>query len=133
MEPGELRIGNYVYANGKVAEVIAIASKEKDDIEVRMPDNTIVSIHENNIMLTPIPLSQETVHFCCRFNKYGVLKIDIHPSLHALKIVENHIVVLDDKAIPTMHFWDVNTLHKLQNLYFALKEQELKIDVPLAQ
>lgn len=126
MDPSELRIGNYVFADGMMTEVIAI---EVDDIVVRRDDGTM-SVKFNNIQLAPIPLSKDALYLCCKFNKYGTLPLKLHPYLYALKIVENHIVVLDDKGTPTMHFWDVKALHKLQNLYFALKEEDLEIVIP---
>jgi len=108
MEAEELRIGNYIIVNDKIQLVC----------ELPLPSNC------TSVNTKPIPLTEEILLKCGIVN--GEIKIkgrivEIYQHFGDDKIwffnIEDHLTV------------EINYLHQLQNLYFALAQEELPINL----
>ncbi len=126
MDPKELRIGNCIYADGRIVEVVAIDGKQ-NDIEVRTQDNDVFKAKIDKVEIKPILLSEEDTHACCGFDQDGLLLLGIDAHSYFLKMNHDHIILLNKLGKPLIHFWDVKAVHQLQNLFYALKGKELAV------
>ncbi|MBS1584627.1 MAG: hypothetical protein JSS82_03700 [Bacteroidetes bacterium] len=126
MDPKELRIGNRIRANGRIVEVMAIDSPEEDDIEVRSLEGLIVKAKLSHLDIQPILLTEEIAQTCCGFMD-GYMQFMTRQEQLYFKLQDAHVVLLNSKREPMIHFWEIKTLHGLQNLYFAITRQEMKI------
>ena len=107
MKAQELRIGNFVYDGYQ-------------HFKITPTDILIISDNHNGLMIQPIPLTEEwlvkfgfiQVH-CCN-GKYERWSKD---CVYIEKI--NHVFHHD--------FISIGAIHQLQNLYFALTGEELKM------
>lgn len=114
----ELRIGNYVKSarTGEIIPVDWIAIKCVHD------GNTLPPAHGTGIAYEPIPLTGEILLKC------GFEKGDYNEFRHTNLI--GTLTLYD--GICEIHLGDlysvwIESLHRLQNLYFSLTGQELKI------
>jgi hypothetical protein len=126
MNPKELRIGNCVYVDERIVEVVAIDGKE-NKIEVRSPKNEVTIVYLDKVKISAIALSVDRLQQCCGFDGNGVLELGIDSHAYYLKMNKDHVILLDKQEIPVIHFWDVKYVHQLQNLFFALKGSELPV------
>lgn len=114
MEARELRIGNFVDWNGEVGIVSQLLEK---DIFFKCGETDLYDA------IKPIPLTKEW------FEKFGYYDTNM----------PNHFIK-DEMTIDEHSFWDCNGMfidnkngvciqyvHQLQNLYFALRQEELII------
>ena len=127
MNTKELRVGNYVEVDGAIVEVGAICSDKEDHIEIKVSADK-----KNEINITkvkPVPLTGELLSKCCEFDNDGKHVIGIDEHRHFLKIQNGYVILLNYKNEEMIHFWDVQSLHQLQNLYYALKNKELTMDI----
>lgn len=116
MEPKELRIGNYVYEN-------------EDISEIQLAD--FYNMHEDdNCPFKPIELTQEWLV------KFGFEKDRINEDFYFLGIPNKYKVYLSIslqylsfEVCQNGHGFniDIGFVHQLQNLYFSLTGEELKI------
>jgi hypothetical protein len=132
MKPNELRIGNLVYHNGSVIEVENVI-----DFCINMIFNNYSGSREDQIdieEIEPIPLNEEWLL------KFGAINMSGWTGL------KFDFEVWDEKAeytfelmdgILTLYHFDnrlkkIETpyVHQLQNLYFAMTGEELKIVKP---
>ena len=119
MEANELRINNYVYPFDDIYLVTKKTILE-DCIQVCFKD------FENTNELHPIPLTEEW------FLKFGFEKSDTYYT-YWINEFKAFIIMSDSRR---EHYFlcdcDVDTniqyVHELQNLYFALTKQELTIN-----
>lgn len=125
MNTRELRIGNYVAVDGATAAVDAICSKKDGYIEIKTNGQNIREVTLTDIK--PIPLTNELLNNCCEFDNNGRHVIGIDDHRHFLKIQNGYVVLMNRKFEDMIHFWDVQSLHQLQNLYFALKGEEMTV------
>jgi hypothetical protein len=125
MDARELRIGNYVEVNGERVMVEGICGPGEEHIQVRNSQNKIVEVKMN--VIKPIPLRGELLLRCCEFDEEGNHTIGIDHHRHYLKVEDGYIVLLNKQKEALIHFWDVRSLHQLQNLYHALKNKEMEI------
>ena len=127
MKAAELRIGNYVNISEKVSEIQLVNFTE---------------IHYTDVLKNykPIPLTEEWLmkfgFYSCETNAYFTKYI----YTNAKSRVKNWTVKLFNGDHTTLNsrystkfnlfFWDkieIKHVHQLQNLYFALNNEELKI------
>jgi len=114
----ELRIGNYVYSD-----------KENAPTPIKINRKIMQYLCKNNDfhLLEPIPLTEEIL-LKCGFKR---LRYDMGAFAY-LKDGMFDIVFYGD-AIPFIEIneirKDLKHLHKLQNLYFELTNEELKIEL----
>lgn len=120
MEANELRIGNLVKTNQGVFKVTQISQNEIDICPFL--SNEPFSIFINNAI--PIPLTEEWLLKFGFENKYGCFllstkrgTIQIEEDLAEISSVITHIGFM----APCKH------VHQLQNLFFALTGEELKL------
>lgn len=125
MDTKELRIGNYVTVDGEVRTVQGINSEKENRIQVRNAENKITDVSMDD--LSAIPLTGELVIRCCKFEEDGHHIIGIDNHRYYLKVEDGFVVLLNKKKEAMIHFWDVQNLHQLQNLYFALKGKEMEV------
>ena len=93
---------------------------------MKLPDEQKIEIDIADV--TPIKITGELLANCCNFDETGNHIIGIDSHRHFLKIEENrHISLLNRQYEPMIHFWDVQHLHQLQNLYYALKNEEMVV------
>lgn len=124
MELKELKIGNYVRIGIKVGTVVAI---EEENIRLAIPGE-IVTIPFKKESISAIPLSRNLVIQCCGFDDYGRLLFDMDHRLYYLQEHDGHILLLDNKCFPLIHFWEIKTLHQLQNTYALFKASILAVN-----
>lgn len=125
MNPRELRIGNFIRAAGAIVQVVAIDSEEEDDIEIREESKKVVKVKLSELAIEPIYIDRDLLISYCGFDRRGRLVIDIDLYFYFLQENEGHIVMMSKNSEPIIHFWDVKTVHQLQNLYHAFKGREL--------
>jgi len=122
MEANELRIGNYVKIDDLPIEKITLETFK------------ILSEYPHHIgLFEPIPLTEEIL-LKCGFEKFegefhlNVNEVRIEMFYHDSwyfgynRIVENNVI----ETCELLGYWD---LHQLQNLYFALTQTELTINL----
>ena len=131
MDPKDLRIGNMVYADDKVVIVVAIDGKEENDFDVRVTNghSKVVKARSSEIDMKPIPLADEFVVRSGLFNEFGKMKFIVKGEPYFLRRQNGHVVLLSGRSEPLIHFWEVKYLHRLQNLYYLLAKEELKINL----
>jgi hypothetical protein len=125
----EISIGNFVGVNDEAVKVVAIISKENGGAEVKDRYGNIQFVSIDN--LQPIVLSNELLTNSCLFDKSGKYVLGVDHHRYYLKFKDGYIVLLSLDNQPIIHFWDVQQLHQLQNLYFALKGKEMTVIIGL--
>ena len=124
MKPEELRIGNYVN-NG--IEDIEINSIEYDDVEIKWNvswDEFCASEYLEDCK--PIPITDEwllKLGFLIAFDNDD---IEIYKKGNFVYVNQNQIGTGTDIESRILIDNDVNYIHQLQNLYYALTANELK-------
>jgi len=119
MKANELRIGNYVNEEyGGIYEVININSEGIDYVDLRKPTFKAIGRFDIN-SIKPIPLTEEWLvklgYDLISENHYGILG-------HLIWKIEGRFYC--DKNGMQLKY-----LHQLQNIFFALTNQELKINL----
>lgn len=117
MKAQELRIGNYVEFS---TPALSINIKE---LSHKVSSKDLVNLEENKILLEPIPLTEE-----------WLVKLGFDSTPHHENVVYYYNVNFDFRIeaysngyISFEEWADLKYVHQLQNLYFALTEQELTI------
>ena len=128
MDAGNLKIGNYVYADKEIVKVVAIDTT-KDGIELKVSDGELLKGKVSELKITPIKLSMDILQKYCGFDKNGLYVLGIDKDQYYLKFQTEHIALLMENKEPLIHFWDVQHLHQLQNLYYSLKTKDMEIRV----
>ena len=123
MNTKEIRIGNYVEVKGQVAKVDSILGDGKEEVEVITSDEKLLTAKIADVQ--PIPLNGNILMKCCKFDKVGRHIIGIDDHRHFLQLKDGYVALLNNKYEDMIQFWDVRSLHQLQNLYFALKGEEM--------
>lgn len=149
MEVQELRVGNYLFKYGEVVKIVEIGIKHKGDTNYYLRsenDNCGYWIDQ----FKPIPLTEEILFKCC-FEKrtdidcYNINKLDnviiysikgLHPVIKYSGNDTNdyHLSISDTNDYCEYGYYihiskEIKYLHQLQNLYFALNNQELNIEL----
>jgi hypothetical protein len=119
MKAEELRIGNWVYFNGVVEKIDldsfhGIAIYDYLDLDPFHGIATYDCLDSYN----PIPLTEEWI---LKFGFCKVNKVDYESNCGTLELEDTDGGFLFDSRIV------IKYVHQLQNLYFALTEEELKI------
>ena len=117
MKAKELRIGNWVEIQGLESKIILV------DTEGCICENEYCEDFENNNItqnLQPIPLTEEWLV------KFGFEYSDLNGDSGLWKIPPFQIYGKYNQFIYDYRL-DVNYVHQLQNLYFALTGEELTI------
>jgi hypothetical protein len=115
MKPNELRIGNWVEIQGLESKIISV------DTEGCICENEYCEDFENNNItqnLQPIPLTEEWLE------RFGFEYSDLNGDSGLWKIPPFQIYGKCNQFIYE-YALDVNYVHQLQNLYFALTGEEL--------
>lgn len=106
MKANELRIGNWVLNQGELIEL----TKQKFKMAV---------ISFNCQEIKPIPLTEE---WLVRFGFTLINRVDYESNCGVLELEATDAGYLFDSRII------INSVHSLQNLYFALTGEELKLN-----
>lgn len=122
MDVRELRIGNYLQYFGNVVQVEGIV-KTPNGYDIQLSEGDFASINSNS--LEPIPLDEDWL------GKFGFEKDVVFEdnelfhknnlSVQAIKIGYDNCVLWYDNEILS----NLQHVHTLQNLYFALTGEEL--------
>lgn len=122
MKENELRIGNYILSvDKKVGSVISLA---KEGVGIMITE--LLFSYEFYEKVRPIPLTEEWLL------KFGFVKLDTSDIFYILgynmqlKVSECLNMVAWHNLM--LHDVKIEYVHQLQNLYFALTGEELKID-----
>jgi hypothetical protein len=112
IKANELRLGNLVYPDMSYPEPIKVCAKDFED-----------TLH-----LNPIPLTEEWLlkfgFVLCETEPWNVWSDELLYLTDVLKKGDGfNWMVKHNEAIP------INSVHQLQNLYFALTGKELKIEL----
>ena len=136
VEVRELRIGNFILHDDKICEVCAIYSNGLMDIS---PIDSYIVKERNNILIEPIPITEELLSRC-GFEKREIVNVDTeHQYIYHHKefgfISCNFAYCINDTndyseydnvlelSLPLKH------LHQLQNIYFDLTGKELEVNL----
>lgn len=132
MEAKELRLNNFVIANHKTDLLSIVTWIQEDSVNVefeRQPDltNGLVLIPKN---LIPIPLTQELLEkIGFRFTYHGD-----YAECGILCMLSGFFAIINDgngfhyTGYCASTYVEINYLHQLQNLYYAVVGEELKCD-----
>ena len=124
IKANELRIGNWIYYNGKLSKI------DLTDFRDILEDEYEINYYK------PIPLTEEIL-LKCEFeflntpNKYGWFKSVSNRNLcwcHSDFVSLEHITEIDGFN-DTLFDFECKHLNQLQNLYFALTGKELEINL----
>lgn len=113
MKPNEFRIGNYVRT--KSGNIIKIDCVRKDFVDVFFNDKSFQPYSYN--LLKPIELTEDV------FNSISYVS-----SVHLYDCLKRFVIMVEEGDW-NFDLKDYPFLHQLQNLYFALKGQELEINL----
>ncbi len=119
----ELRLGNYVW--NSYSGYMVVSELRKESVYARRINFTVGGsfLYEN---ISPIPLSPEVLMAC------GFAHEEKESRINDMKVF--HVYTLGDFTFNSNHGWWFNGkqldhqpefLHQLQNLYYALTNQEL--------
>ena len=124
MKAQNLRIGNYIKAKGLICEIVSI---NKDEVQCQcFKDNNNEHISLVLADIQSIPLNEKVLKECCGFDTEKRL-VAKNTYLQYTPNNDHYIILENDKKESLIHFWDIKTLHQLQNLYYALAGTELII------
>lgn len=128
MDPKELRIGNMVWLE------ISVSPNHDHPLKYIIQPKDFVDIDEGRVMISAIRLTPEILTEWCGFTHQGniiSLKSPIQPRTDRPTYL---FYFADHESIRyhrTLHdHIELKYLHQLQNLYFALTEMELEINIP---
>lgn len=119
----EVRIGNLVDFNGKVETVYAIRNSGVDFYRGKTKKSVIMQSYVWEA-IKPIPLTEEWLL------KFGLDKLD---GCFSLQTKRGNLIIEEDLCEITGNYNDIGFnapckyVHQLQNLYFTLTNEELKI------
>ena len=124
MEANELRIGNYATEKGRTVEIVGMFG---DKVHCKYADGFIGSMLLKYI--EPIPLTEEIL-LMCGFVKHNMLGYSEHFTYQ--KYIKGETITLN--ALYNSDFSillhsvarKIDSLHRLQNIIFALTGKELK-------
>jgi hypothetical protein len=128
MKANELRIGNYVKY-----DFLAMAIFEP---EYQIENGADIQVHQNHTSFYPIPLTEEwLLKFGFKFNENkGQYETGNHFKVYSNGIdiaIRNGDFRLwwenDDDTYYNTYWTAIKHVHQLQNLFFALTEEELTI------
>lgn len=125
MKAQELRVGNYLERYGKRVKIVEIGIKHKNDTNYYLRcegDNNGYWMDQ----FKPIPLTEEVL-LKCGFILFG--QGYIHETMRyndLFKIREDGYIVY---VVKDNYITKLKHLHELQNLYYALTNQELNINL----
>lgn len=117
IKASELRIGNWLtleYLNGKKRNVQIIEIGIKDDF----------------LNFEPIPLTPEILE-ACGFEREGITSLSLDGFPLYLKIIENSVECWGFHYVGKLIKIPCQHLHQLQNLFFALTGEELRVELPV--
>lgn len=134
MKANELRIGNWVKIDDGIGRVIALSSFEHLGLEIKPEPNQTVMVGDKlfdypESELSPIRLSEEIL-IKCGFRKVNHINGFSFYTLSNSKKNKAHIDIYDHQTIYFgYHVSHCKYLHQLQNLFFALMGEEIKIEL----
>ena len=118
MEANELRLGNLILLDGVIIEVSII--------DLRVLDNPMMTKATDKFK--PIPLTEEwLIKFGFRPNKHGYIFDTFRVKNWVTGFFYGYIPVFLDGEEEDIEDVQIKYVHQLQNLYFALTGEELKI------
>lgn len=123
IQANELRIGNLVNVNGETIEV--------SDINSLGIDNHYGEVKYELSELQPIPLTEDILLKCgFEIEKHYDSKYELNHGQYIFVIDFLTFLKIYIKGVDECLFFDeaVNGFHQLQNLYFALTNEELTIN-----
>jgi len=120
MKANELRIGNAILINGEVCNNIGYGIIT----DCYRKQKGLVSEYLDTLIFKPIPLTEEWL-LKFGFENYDSLKF----SINDLLVVDLHDFTFGVNRFDVCWLDNKNTIHvhQLQNLYFALTGEELKL------
>jgi hypothetical protein len=128
MKAEELRLGNLVLCNtsiGFVNTIVSVCNLSSDEI-VCCYKPTKQFIFCKDALFEPIPLTEEWLFkfgFKKNHQNYTIEAVDYFNSVK--KDGEGWIYSYDESDACCYELRSINSIHQLQNLYFALTDEEL--------
>jgi hypothetical protein len=122
----ELRLGNFILVNHHLKQVSGIASKTVFAVDAEEANQEAASeVSQENI--NPIALSDDVLKECgFVFHDYFKFWQLITTGIRSEMNISPDYEVIDFMRKPILK--KLTSLHQLQNIYFMLKERELKLD-----
>ena len=128
MKASELRIGNWVKYDSQYHVVTSI--HRGGNVSVRLLDENFPSETTGITKIQPIPLTEEwLVKFGFNVIKHVMAKIALTEGWLEIETDFSYGIIPNEEAYSFGHWWSgkLKYVHQLQNLYFALTGEELKI------
>lgn len=120
MNPNELRIGNLIHVDNHIAKVVSISEM---GIATKIVERASQSTNSGS--RSPIPLTEEwLIRFGFKLDKdVYLLGLD---NVLVIEFLEDYaqLATIDSGLCTGL---DIEHVHQLQNLYFALTGEELKL------
>lgn len=123
MKASELRIGNYCYCQGEIREIFGIS---KDVIVQYLIDEDAYYCGFDETK--PIELTEEILLKCGFKKEVFTLNMSYSTVNPYFELTRRHFSV-SKVYEKNVRFWgnEIKYLHQLQNLYFALTNEELNV------
>lgn len=132
----EFRTGNYLLVDGAVRQLAAIYAKSTEDLSDPLigyvSEGVFAYERSSSDRLQPVPLTDELLRqsgfsFNTHFHYWQKLK-EVPGTGVDMELDRDHTAV-DFSHRPILK--EIQCLHHLQNLYFALRRKELAVHVPV--
>jgi len=124
IDPKQLRIGNYVQWGAEITSHTKVMTIGLTMVSATLSrGNTVSLIPLKFDDLEPIPLTQELLKRCGFFPDEDDMCFYWEKNGEIIEESLNHPPVFRHES----HQRPITTLHQLQNLYFALTDEELEI------
>jgi hypothetical protein len=125
MKANELRIGNYI---GDKDDIAIVESIDKDGCMVQFINDEKQGFRISE-PIKPLPLTEEwLLKFGFEKKENGLFTKKLEYIYNSLKYCEDYKIWIyynDDNDAACNSIADLNFVHELQNLYFALTKKEL--------
>lgn len=129
VEVKELMIGNFILHDDKICEVCAIYSNGMMDIS---PIDSYIVKERNNILIEPIPITEELLLKCGFTKEYYGFSCDIVELSYGRFLCnddtdKDKLFLSINNAEYTISGVSFKYLHQLQNIYYDLTGKELDV------
>jgi hypothetical protein len=126
MKASELRLGNFLQSDTNIIKIVGVVKK---DIYYYHNKKNLYVLELNNLNFQPLELTEEwLLRMGFEKKENGLFTKKLEYIYNSIKYCEDYKIWIyynDDNDAACNSIADLNFVHELQNLYFALTKKEL--------